>query len=121
MLCFILSFSLQVLYRSLRITRTPRATQTAFDCFFFYENLSAVITDAIESLTAAFEGLNIKKSRVHEFMKDKCNISLKVATLHPGPRNDEKSFEKKLKRAQTWTQTWTSQKAVYLLTSPVLI
>lgn len=98
-----LSFSLQVLYRSSRITRTPGATQTAFDCFFFDENPSAVITYAVESLTAAFEGLNIKKSRVHEFMKDKCNLSLKVTTLHPGPRNDEKNLEKRLKWAQTWT------------------
>lgn len=62
-----------------------------FSADFFDQNLSAVITDAVESLTAAFEGLDIKKSRVLEFMKDECNLSLKVATLHPGPRNDEKN------------------------------
>ncbi|KAI9246545.1 hypothetical protein EDC94DRAFT_627068 [Helicostylum pulchrum] len=56
---------------------------------FFDEKPSAVITEAIDSLTAAFEGLDIKKSRVHEFMKDEFSISLKVATLHPRPCNDE--------------------------------
>ncbi|KAI8050108.1 hypothetical protein BDF21DRAFT_404598 [Thamnidium elegans] len=39
-----------------------------------------------KSLTTAFEGLDIKKSRVHEFMKDEFNLFLKVATLYPGPR-----------------------------------
>lgn len=29
------------------------------DCFFFDENSFAIITDAVESLTAAFEGLDI--------------------------------------------------------------
>lgn len=64
--------------------------------FFFDENPSAVITNAVESLTAAFEGLDIKKSRVYEYIKNECNLSLKVATLHPGPRNDEKKCRKKI-------------------------
>ncbi|KAG2206692.1 hypothetical protein INT47_003634 [Mucor saturninus] len=72
---------------------------------FFDENPSAVITDAVEGLTAAFGGLDIKKSRVHEYMKDECNFSLKIATLHPGPRNDEKSLEKRLSRA--WSRKGT--------------
>ncbi|KAI9259240.1 hypothetical protein EDC94DRAFT_542989, partial [Helicostylum pulchrum] len=55
---------------------------------FFDENFFAVITDAVDSLTAAFEGLGVKKFRVHRFMKDECNLSLKVDTLYPGPRND---------------------------------
>ncbi|KAI9249369.1 hypothetical protein EDC94DRAFT_589198 [Helicostylum pulchrum] len=46
-------------------------------------NNHAVITNAVEISTAAFKGLDIKKSRVHEFMKEEYNISLKVATSHP--------------------------------------
>ncbi|KAI7904271.1 uncharacterized protein BX663DRAFT_417824, partial [Cokeromyces recurvatus] len=57
--------------------------QHLINFFFFDENPSAVITDAVESLTTAFEGLDIKKSRVNEFMKDECNLSLKVVTLYP--------------------------------------
>lgn len=56
-------------------------------------------------MTAAFEGLGIKKSRVHEFMKDECNLSLKAATLHLGPRNDEKKLEKRSKWAEAWMNT----------------
>lgn len=56
-------------------------------------------------MTAAFEGLDIKKSRVHEFTKDECNLSLKVARLHPGPRNDENFLEKRLKWVQDWMNT----------------
>ncbi|KAI7906276.1 uncharacterized protein BX663DRAFT_428181 [Cokeromyces recurvatus] len=72
---------------------------------FFDENSSAVITDAVESLTAAFEGFDIKKSGVNEFMKDQCNLSLKVVTLHPRPRNNEKNLEKRLKWVQEWMGT----------------
>ncbi|KAI7869669.1 hypothetical protein BDF14DRAFT_1779362 [Spinellus fusiger] len=50
---------------------------------FFDESPPATIYDAVESLTRIFEGLDIKKSRVHRFMNDECNHSLKVATLHP--------------------------------------
>jgi transposase-like protein len=46
---------------------------------FFDENPSAVIQDAVDSLTKSFEGLQIKKSRVAEFMKDDCNLSKKRA------------------------------------------
>ncbi|KAL4206346.1 hypothetical protein AB4K20DRAFT_1871527 [Rhizopus microsporus] len=45
---------------------------------FFDENPSAVIQDAVENLTKSFEGLEIKKSRVAEFMKEDCNLSIKL-------------------------------------------
>ncbi|KAG0732807.1 hypothetical protein G6F60_013832 [Rhizopus arrhizus] len=54
---------------------------------FFDENPSAVIQDAVENLTKSFEGLEIKKSRVAEFMKEDCNLSIKVVTRHPKDRN----------------------------------
>ncbi|KAI8096113.1 hypothetical protein BDF21DRAFT_324269, partial [Thamnidium elegans] len=63
------------------------------------------ITDAVESLTEAFERLGIKKSRIHKFMKDEWNLSLKIATLHLGPRNDEKNLEKRSKWVEAWMNT----------------
>lgn len=72
---------------------------------FFDENPSAVINDAVESLTSLFEGLEIKKSRVHEFMKDECNLSLKVATLHPLPRNCDANLQRRMEWVQKWAVT----------------
>lgn len=43
-------------------------------------------------------------SRIKSISRN-CNLSLKVASLHPGPRNDEKNLEKRLKWAQEWMNT----------------
>ncbi|GAA5814507.1 hypothetical protein MFLAVUS_008004 [Mucor flavus] len=48
----------------------------------------AFIRDAVEELTTKFTGLEIKKSRVHEFMKDECNLTMKKVTLWPEARNN---------------------------------
>ncbi|KAI8643970.1 hypothetical protein BD408DRAFT_413860, partial [Parasitella parasitica] len=58
---------------------------------FLDENPSAVIQDAVEDLTRSFEGLEIKKSRVAEFMKEECNLSIKVA------RNSKTTLEARAK------------------------
>lgn len=60
---------------------------------FFDENPSVIIQDAVENLTKSFEGLEIKKSRVAEFMKEECNLSIKVVTRHPVARNSNKTLE----------------------------
>lgn len=53
---------------------------------FFDENPSAIIQDAVENLKKSFEGLKISKSRVVEFMKKECNLSIKVVIRHPKAR-----------------------------------
>ena len=39
------------------------------------------IQDAVEMPTSKFASLEIKKSRVYEFMKDGCNLTFKKATF----------------------------------------
>ncbi|GAA5809516.1 hypothetical protein MFLAVUS_002925 [Mucor flavus] len=49
--------------------------------------------DAVEMLTSKFAGLEIKKSRVHEFMRDECNLSLKQTTRWPEARANEHNVQ----------------------------
>jgi hypothetical protein len=49
--------------------------------------------DAVENLTKNFEGLEIKKSRIAEFMKEDCNLSIKVVTHHPVARNSSTTLD----------------------------
>lgn len=71
---------------------------------FFDENPTAVIQDAVEDLIKSFEGLEIKKSRVAEFMKDECNLSLKVVTRRPKARNSQKNLEARANWVNEWQQ-----------------
>ena len=72
---------------------------------FFDENNQATIQDAVEELMNKFSGLEIKKSRVHEFMKDECNLSMKKATFWPEARNSEDNLQKRLQWVMKWSQT----------------
>ncbi|KAI8636171.1 hypothetical protein BD408DRAFT_426540 [Parasitella parasitica] len=60
---------------------------------FFDENPSAFIQDAVEDLTRSFKGLEIKKSRVGEFMKEECNLGIKVVTRLPQASNSKTTLE----------------------------
>ncbi|KAG0167989.1 hypothetical protein DFQ28_004015 [Apophysomyces sp. BC1034] len=62
---------------------------------FIDNHPSAVVDQAIDSLTKQFEGLVIKKTAVHDFMKAKCNISLKKAHFHPLARNSKETINKR--------------------------
>lgn len=77
---------------------------------FFDENPTAVIQDAVENLTRSFEGLEIKKSRVAEFMKEDCNLSIKVITRHPKARNSPKTIEARAK----WVEEWLQKGLLYM-------
>jgi Tat protein secretion system quality control protein TatD with DNase activity len=77
---------------------------------FFDENLSAVIQDAVENSTKSIEGLEIKKSRVAEFMKEECNLSIKVVTRHPVARNSNKTLEDRAK----WVKEWLEKDIIYM-------
>ncbi|KAG1152798.1 hypothetical protein G6F37_000839 [Rhizopus arrhizus] len=72
---------------------------------FFDENPSAVIQDAVENLTKSFEVLEIKKSRVAEFMKEDYNLSIKVVTRHPKDRNSQKTLETRA----NWIEEWQNK------------
>ncbi|KAG2225439.1 hypothetical protein INT45_010075 [Circinella minor] len=71
---------------------------------FFNEDCTATIQDAIEDLTAKFADLDIKKSRVAEFMKEECNLSIKVVSRHPVARNKEESLQKRADWVEKWVQ-----------------
>lgn len=71
---------------------------------FFDENPSAVIQDAVENLTKSFEDLEIKKSRIAEFMKEDCNLSIKVVTRHPKARNSQTTLEARANWIEEWQQ-----------------
>ncbi|KAI8645340.1 hypothetical protein BD408DRAFT_411768, partial [Parasitella parasitica] len=77
---------------------------------FFDENPTAVILDAVENLTKSFEGLEIKKSRVAEFMKEDCNLSIKVITRHPKARNSPTTIEARAK----WVEEWLQKGLLYM-------
>ncbi|KAG2209381.1 hypothetical protein INT45_010803, partial [Circinella minor] len=71
---------------------------------FFDEDCMATIQDAVEDLTAKFADLDIKKSRVAEFMKEECNLSIKVVSRHPVARNKEETLQKRADWVEKWVQ-----------------
>lgn len=72
---------------------------------FIDDNPSAIINQAVDSLTKQFEGLVIKKTVVHEFMKNECNLSLKKAHFHPLARNSNATIEKRYEWVLKWMNT----------------
>ncbi|KAG1046942.1 hypothetical protein G6F43_010590 [Rhizopus delemar] len=71
---------------------------------FFDEDSTATIQDAVEDLTAIFANLDIKKSGVAEFMKEECNLSIKVVGRHPVARNKEENLQKRADWVEKWVQ-----------------
>lgn len=69
---------------------------------FFDENPSAIIQDAVKNLTKSFEGLEIMKNKVTEFMIEECNLSIKVTTRHPLARNSNKTLVARAKFIEEW-------------------
>ncbi|SAM04526.1 hypothetical protein [Absidia glauca] len=72
---------------------------------FVDNNPSAVIDQALESLTNQFEGLKIKKTAVHDFMTKECNLSLKRAYFYPLSRISEDTIEKRYVWAMKWANS----------------
>ncbi|KAG2209301.1 hypothetical protein INT46_003970 [Mucor plumbeus] len=77
---------------------------------FFDENKRATIDDAVKDLTQSFENLEIKKSRVAEFMKNECNLSIKTISRHPTARNSPAVIEKRA----IWVAEWLAKGMLYL-------
>jgi hypothetical protein len=61
-------------------------------------------------LTASFANLQIKKSRVAEFMKEECNLSIKVVSRHPLGRNKEENPQVRA----NWVDKWVKNGIDYL-------
>lgn len=55
-------------------------------------------------MTAKFANLDIKKSRVAEFMKEECNLSIKVVGRHLVARNKEENLQKRADWVEKWVQ-----------------
>ena len=62
---------------------------------FFDDNANAHIQNAVEMFTNKFGGLEIKKSRVHEFMRDKRNLSMKQTACWPEARTSKENVQKR--------------------------
>jgi transposase len=71
---------------------------------YFDENPQGYIVEAVESLTKEFENLEIKKTRVNEFMKNECNLSFKKATFWPEARQSTAKISARLEWAKKWSQ-----------------
>lgn len=72
---------------------------------FFDDEPNAYIQDAVEMLTSKFAGLEIKKSRVHEFMRDECNLSIKQTTRWPEARANEDNVQNRYDWVIRWSNT----------------
>ncbi|GAA5813077.1 hypothetical protein MFLAVUS_006544 [Mucor flavus] len=59
---------------------------------------------ALESLTANFTGLQIKKSIKAEFMREERNLSIKVVSSHLLGRNKEVTLEARVIRVDHWVK-----------------
>ncbi|KAG0735072.1 hypothetical protein G6F16_012067 [Rhizopus arrhizus] len=76
---------------------------------FYDEKPTATIDDDMNELIKSFEGLSIKKSRVAEFMKEECNLSLKSITRHPAQRNSPETIEARA----IWVTEWLAKGTDY--------
>lgn len=61
----------------------------------FDDNPSTVIEQAVDSLTKQFEGLEIAKSTVHNFIKNGMGFTFKKAQFHSLKQNDDEIIEKR--------------------------
>ncbi|KAG0742553.1 hypothetical protein G6F57_006409 [Rhizopus arrhizus] len=77
---------------------------------FFDKNKRVTIEDADNSLAQSFASIQIKKTRVSEFMKDECNLSIKVISRHPTARNSPAVIEKRA----VWLKEWLEKGMIYL-------
>ncbi|KAG0744957.1 hypothetical protein G6F16_005239 [Rhizopus arrhizus] len=66
---------------------------------------SLVLDEIVTSLTEQLAGLNIKKSALHDFMTEKCKISLKRAHLQSVERNSPEKIEDRHAWVTNWLQT----------------
>ncbi|KAG1456885.1 hypothetical protein G6F56_006732 [Rhizopus delemar] len=105
-------FHLRTLTRIYRVLPKPQLDERhKVDLLEFYDNWpQAQVLDAMESLTQKFSDLTVKKSTVHNFLKDECNLSVKKLTCLPVARNNSD----KIQARKDWVIKWTSTDMNYL-------
>ena len=85
--------------------------------FFRWETVSRYSSRSRELDKKSLEGLEIKKSRVTEFMKEKCKLGIKVVTRHPVARINNTTLGA---RAQ-FVKEWLQKGMLYIQTTSFLI
>ncbi|CEP12586.1 hypothetical protein [Parasitella parasitica] len=71
----------------------------------FDEEPQATRKDAVDALTAAFEGFNLKESQVGTFIRNECNLTVKRITRHPKARDSPDTLLKRKVWVEKWSQT----------------
>lgn len=72
----------------------------------FYDNWpQARVLDAMDPLTQKFSDLTVKKSTVHNFLKNECNLSFKKLTRMPVARNSPTRIQARKDRIIKWFAT----------------
>ena len=66
---------------------------------------SIVLDEMMGSLTTEFADLRISKSSLHEFVTEKCRISLKKAHFHSIERNSTQKIEERYQWVKQWEKT----------------
>lgn len=61
--------------------------------------------EIMNGLSAQFMNLNISKTAVYNFMKEKCRISLKKAHFHSMERNSSEKIQKRYEWIKKWVKT----------------
>ncbi|KAG1186918.1 hypothetical protein G6F70_009591 [Rhizopus microsporus] len=59
------------------------------------ENPSVVLEQEMERLLQRFQDLKVSKSTVYNFVRTKCNLSLKKAQFQPVDRNSEEKIQER--------------------------
>jgi transposase len=69
------------------------------------ENPSAVLEQVMERLLQKFQDLKVSKSTVYNFVRTKCNLSLKNAQFQPVDRNSEEKIQERFDWVRKWECT----------------
>ncbi|KAI8368029.1 hypothetical protein EDC96DRAFT_145159 [Choanephora cucurbitarum] len=77
---------------------------------FFDNDPSSTIEDVVSILTKKFANLDIKKSRVNEFMKNECNLNVEKASFWSEARTNKSTLRKRF----NWVMTWKDSEIGFL-------
>ncbi|CEP08936.1 hypothetical protein [Parasitella parasitica] len=84
---------------------------------FYDDNPSAVVDQAMASLTSKFAGLKIGKTAVYNFMTSECNLTFKKAHMYSIQRNSPDNIE----RRYEWVLNWVKETDMDYMSNCVFI